>query len=81
MTDKPAIGRNVYNQALVRGRQATANARRALRRIIDEQPGPATTNALLTSAALSLADIEAVLNELDEIGRNAKNGTKTNRQS
>jgi hypothetical protein len=76
MTDKPAVGKNIYNQALVRGRNAAAEARRALRRIIDEQPGPQTTYMLLTSAALSLGEIESVLNELDQIGRDAKNEAK-----
>lgn len=76
MTDKPTIGRNIYNQEIVRGRQAATEARRALRRIIDEQPGPQTIYMLLTSAALSLGEIESVLNRLDEIGRNAKNAEK-----
>jgi hypothetical protein len=31
---------------------------------------------LLTSAALSLGEIESVLNELDQIGRDAKNEAK-----
>ena len=30
------------------------------------------TNMLLAAAALSLGEIESVLNKLDEIGRNAK---------
>jgi|RhiMetdeSRZDD1v2_1073273.scaffolds.fasta_scaffold60888_5 hypothetical protein len=81
MTDKPAVGKNIYKQQLVRGRHAAAEARRALRRIIDEQPGPQTTYMLLTSAALSLGEIESVLNELDEIGRHAKNIESSKRKT
>ena len=76
MTDKPGIGKNVYRQEIVRGQNATTAARQALRRILDEQPGPATTNMLLAAAALALGEIEAALNKLDEIGRNAKNVDK-----
>lgn len=75
MTDKPAIGKNIYRQQIVRGRNAAAEARRALLRIVDEQPGPATTGMLLTKAGLLLGEIESVLNELDEIGRNSRNGS------
>jgi hypothetical protein len=73
MTDKPEVGKNAYNEALRRGRQKTKNARDALRRIVEDSPGPQTQALLLTKAALALGDIEAVLTELDEIGRHAKN--------
>jgi hypothetical protein len=76
MSDKPEIGKNAYNQALVRGRNAANAARHALRRLLDEQPGPQTTALLIAKAALSIGEIESILNELDQIGRNAKNGTK-----
>ena len=76
MSDKPAVGGFIYNQALVRGRNGTTSARHALRRLLDEQPGPQTTALLIAKAALALGEIEAVLNELDEIGRNAKNLNK-----
>ncbi len=72
MTDKPDVGRNIYNEVLQRARQKTKNARDALRRIVEDIPGPQTQALLLTKAALSLGDIEAALNELDEIGRHAK---------
>jgi hypothetical protein len=72
MSDKPGVGKTIWNQEITRGRNAADEARRALRRINDEQPGPATTNALLTAAALSIAEILTVLNELDKIGREAK---------
>lgn len=72
MTHKPQIGRNVYRDALVRGRNGTTVARRAMLRIVEENPGPQTTALLIAKAALALGEIEAALNELDEIGRNAK---------
>ena len=75
MTSKPEIGKNIYNEQLVRGRHATQDARDALRRLIEDQPGPQTTALLIAKVALSISQIEAVLHELDKIGRNAKNGT------
>lgn len=76
MTDKPAVGKNLYKQALVRGRNGSRNARNALRRLIDERPGPQTTAMLIATAALALGEVDAALNELDEIGRNSKTLTK-----
>lgn len=76
MTDKPAIGKNIWDAALVDGRNATNAARQALDRLIDEQPGPQATAFLIAKVAVQLGKIEAVLNELDRIGRDAKNGTK-----
>jgi uncharacterized protein HemY len=76
MTSLPEIGKNVYRDTLVRGRNANQSAREALRRLIEEQPGPQTTALLIAKAALALGEIEAVLNELDKIGRNAKNVDK-----
>ena len=73
MSHKPGIGKNVFNEALVRGRIATNTASQALRRLLEEQPGPQTTALLIAKAALSLREIEAALNQLDEIGRHAKN--------
>jgi len=73
MTDAPGVGKNVYKDTLVKGRNANQAAREAMRRLIDEQPGPQTTALLIAKAALALGEIEAVLNELDKIGRNAKN--------
>ena len=73
MTSKPEVGKNAFKQELVRGRNATNAARQALRRLVDEQPGPQTTALLIAKAALSLGEIESVLNQLDEIGRNARN--------
>ncbi len=73
MTDAPQVGKNVYNEALRRGRQHTHGAREALRRMLEDAPGPQTTAMLLTKIALAMGNIEAIFSELDEIGRAAKN--------
>jgi len=73
VTHKPEVGKNVFNAALVRGRNANQSARQALRRLVEDQPGQQTTALLIAKAALALGEIDAVLNELDEIGRNARN--------
>ena len=72
MTSKPQVGKNLYNQALARGRAAKESARNALRRIVEESPGPQTQALLITKTALALIEIGAVFEELDEIGRNTK---------
>jgi hypothetical protein len=77
MTSPPDVGKNIYREVLQRGRIKTKSARDALRRIVEENPGPQTQALLLTKAALALGDIEAVLTELDEIGQHAKNWRQT----
>ncbi len=72
MTSKPAIGKNVYRETLVRGRTATLTARRALRRLLEEELGPQSQAMIIAKVALSIAEIDSVLTEFDEIGRNAK---------
>lgn len=72
MSDKPQIGKNIYNEALRRGRKSTKTARDALRRIVEDAPGPQTMSMLVTQIALAIGNIEAVFVELDEIGRTAK---------
>lgn len=76
MTTKPQVGRNIYNDAVRRGKSATEKARRALNQIIDDKPGPQTTALLIAVIALSIGEMEAALSELNEIGKNAKNGIK-----
>jgi uncharacterized protein HemY len=77
MTDKPKIGKNVWDGVLVDGRNATNAARQALDRLIDDQPGPQVTALLIAKVAVQLGKIEAVLNQLDEIGRNANSTKRT----
>jgi hypothetical protein len=67
------VGRCAYNQVLARGRNASLVAREALRRIIDETPGPQTTAMLIAKAALYLGKIDETLTELEQLGRKAKN--------
>lgn len=76
MTDKPKIGKTLWDHALVDGRNATSAARQALQRLIEEQPGPQTTYLLIAKVANQLGVIEAALNELDRIGRDAKNDSQ-----
>lgn len=73
MSTTADVGRNTYNQVLTEGRQANLAAREALRRIIDEAPGPQTTAMLIAKAAIHLGKSDEALTELEKIGRQAKN--------
>lgn len=66
------IGKNQYKEALRKGRVSTQQIREALRRILDENPGPQTLATLITRIAVGCGNIEAVFAELDEIGRQTK---------
>lgn len=77
MASKNVIGGYKFNDALARGLQSTQKARNALRRILDENPGPMTEAQLLAKAGVELGEIESALNELQEIGRQAKQRTTT----
>lgn len=70
MTDKPDVGRNVYNALIQRGRSKTQTGRDALRRMAEDAPGPQTMSMLI--ARVALGEIEAVLTELHQIGQDAK---------
>jgi hypothetical protein len=59
---------------------ATESLRKALAQLIEE-PGPQTRALLLAKAAISLSQLEAVINQLDEIGRNAKNNERDSTNS
>lgn len=72
MPNKPQIGRNIYRDVLVRGREHTAVIRNALKRLVDENPGPQTQALLVTRIAIATGSLEAVFSELDEIGKHAK---------
>lgn len=74
MTDKPRIGGYVFQQTLARGKGAIASARVALRRIVEEQPGPAAAAVLQTKIALALGEAGAAFEELEDLGRMAKTG-------
>jgi hypothetical protein len=72
MTRPPAIGATVWNQTLVKGKNASRVIRQAARRIIEEQPGPQTTALLLARIGISVADIDEAFDELEKIGEKAK---------
>ncbi len=75
MTDKPKPGGYVYSEIIQSGRTKTKIARDALRKIVEENPGPQTLAMGITRVALVLGDIEAILSQLEQIGRDAKNKT------
>jgi hypothetical protein len=72
MTQKAQIGKNIFNDELAKGRLATESLRRALDELIEE-PGPQSRAILIAKAAVAVSRLEAVLNQLDVIGRNARN--------
>lgn len=72
MTDKPKVGANVYNALIQRGRSKTQTGREALRKMAEDDPGPQTRSILIARMAIVLGDIEAVLSELHQIGRDAR---------
>jgi len=72
MTSKPQLGKNIFKEELANGRLATESIRRALDQLIEE-PGPQSRALLIAKAAVALSKLEAVLNQLDDIGRNARN--------
>ena len=80
MSTKPQLGKNIFNDELSKGREAAKSIRRALE-IMIEEPGPQTRALLIAKAAVSLSELEAVLNALDEIGREAKNAEKNRRKT
>lgn len=75
MTTPAQIGKNVYRELLRRGRSNTNDIRNALRRIVDDKPGPQATAMLVTRIAISFGNIEALLSELEEFGRKNKETT------
>ena len=75
MTTKPQIGGNIFNDELDKGRLATESLRQSLSQLLEE-PGPQTRAILIAKAAVALSKVEAVLTQLDRIGRDTKNGTK-----
>lgn len=78
MSTKAQLGKNKFKDELEEGRHAAEQIRKALDQLVEE-PGPQTRAILIAKAAVNLTKILAVLNRLDEIGRNTKdNGTLKN---
>ncbi len=65
------IGKQQYNAVLSDARLANVNLRRILRRMMEETPSQ-LIKALIGQAAMELADNDAAINRLDEIGRQMK---------
>jgi predicted Zn-dependent protease len=76
VTTSPQPGKNIWKAAITNGRNASKAAREALRRLIEEAPGPQTQAMLIAKAALHLGTVDESFNELNEIGKNAKNFEK-----
>lgn len=72
MPTKPQLGRNLYRDLLRRGRENTQAMREALRRLVEERPGPQTQAQLIMKIAMANGNLEAIFSELDEIGKTAK---------
>lgn len=66
---KRAVGGYSFNWEVTRARNATRKAREALRKLLDDKPGPQTQALLIASATLSLAEAEEALSTIDEIAR------------
>jgi hypothetical protein len=72
MPTKPQLGRNLYRDLLRRGRENTQAMREALRRLVEDRPGPQAQAMLVTKIAMANGNLEAIFAELDEIGQTAK---------
>ena len=66
MTKRKAGG-YVFRQELTRAMNANKAARAALRRMVDEQPGPQTMALLIARAANALGDNLEALREIERI--------------
>lgn len=71
MTHKAEVGKNIWNDELAKGRIEMEKMRRALDELA-EDPGPQTRGMLIAKIANAAGHIEAVLNQLERIGREAK---------
>ena len=67
MAEPRKIGGYIWRQELARAQQSNKLAREALRRIIDERPGPQLLALLLSKAALALGENLEALQELERI--------------
>ena len=66
------IGRNEYNAAIHKGRDANREVRAQLRRVIAETNSN-LIRALVGNILLALSENDEALERLDEIGMNSKN--------
>lgn len=71
MSNPAQIGKNEYNDALRRGRNANREARRHLKRIIGETSSN-LIRALIANVLLEIGENDEAIERLDEIGRHTK---------
>ena len=71
MSTPAQIGKNEYQAALAKGRQANRDLRRILRRI-NQETNSNLIRALVGDAALVVSDNDEAMERLEEIGRTLK---------
>lgn len=71
MSTPAQVGKNEYNAALARGREANREMRKVVRRIMQETSS-SLIQALAGQIALALGESDEAMNRLDEIGRTLK---------
>jgi len=71
MSTPAQIGKNEYQAALAKGRQANRDLRRILRRI-NQETNSNLIRALVGDAALVVSDNDEAMERLDEIGKTLK---------
>lgn len=74
MATKNKTGGYNFKAEVARGLLATATARAALRRILNENPGPLTEAQLLGRAGTELGEIESAFREIEKIAQSDKKG-------
>jgi predicted Zn-dependent protease len=67
-----SVGGYAFNAEVVRVRNASRAAREALRRIVEDKPGPQTLSLLIARAALALGEIEQATGEIENITRDLR---------
>jgi hypothetical protein len=72
MSTPRAPGGYAYREIVRSGEIALDEANEALRRLIDERPGPQTQAMLIATAAVRLNKARKAFAELDEIGLKCK---------
>jgi hypothetical protein len=71
MSTPAQIGKNEYNAAIAKGREANREVRRLLKRMMQES-GSSLIQALAGKISLALSDNDEAIERLDEIGKQLK---------
>jgi hypothetical protein len=74
---KKQPGGYAFRQEVVRAVNANRTARDALRRLLEERPGPQATAMLIAKVAQALSEILDALREIEQIGRNWSSEERT----